>query len=168
MKRSKRQSAIQAQKLILIDSEQLDDDDEEFIIESDDTVTDTDENQEPEQPIQETNQDLSETIETDIISTELEPAIQSNQVATTMRKRHVPKAKAPKIDFYDLNPDLKDIWKDVDVNANSEIELQPQPKNLLVKLLPFQLDGLSWMVQQELNSYKGGILADEMGMVLDF
>ncbi|KAG1471513.1 hypothetical protein G6F56_002076 [Rhizopus delemar] len=40
-----------------------------------------------------------------------------------------------------------------------------QPKHLSLPLLPFQKHGVGWMVQQEsLNTFKGGILADEMGM----
>ena len=33
-----------------------------------------------------------------------------------------------------------------------------------MQLLPFQLEGLHWMVQQEKGPWKGGMLADEMGM----
>jgi DNA repair protein RAD16 len=36
--------------------------------------------------------------------------------------------------------------------------------DLLMPLLPYQKEGLSWMVHQELNDVHGGILADEMGM----
>jgi DNA repair protein RAD16 len=40
------------------------------------------------------------------------------------------------------------------------------PKGLVASLLPFQQEGVSWMYNQEVNenSFKGGILADEMGM----
>lgn len=36
--------------------------------------------------------------------------------------------------------------------------------DLLMPLLPYQKEGLGWMVHQELNDVHGGILADEMGM----
>lgn len=39
-----------------------------------------------------------------------------------------------------------------------------QPPFLLVELLKFQLEGVSWMVERESSSTNGGILADEMGM----
>jgi DNA repair protein RAD16 len=39
-----------------------------------------------------------------------------------------------------------------------------QPDGLSLKLLPFQLEGLDWMRKQEASEWKGGILADEMGM----
>mmetsp|Transcript_19582 Transcript_19582/g.54783 ORF Transcript_19582/g.54783 Transcript_19582/m.54783 type:complete len:1214 (+) Transcript_19582:82-3723(+) len=38
------------------------------------------------------------------------------------------------------------------------------PKELVVSMLPFQREGLSWMCHQEASDVKGGILADEMGM----
>ena len=39
-----------------------------------------------------------------------------------------------------------------------------QPKTLVLPLLPYQNESLAWMEDQELGKYKGGILADEMGM----
>jgi len=44
-------------------------------------------------------------------------------------------------------------------------ELAAPPPGLLMELLPFQRESLSWMTQQERDSkFGGGILADEMGM----
>jgi DNA repair protein RAD16 len=37
--------------------------------------------------------------------------------------------------------------------------------DLLMPLLPYQKEGLGWMLHQEESSVHGGILADEMGMV---
>ncbi|CEG45528.1 Nucleotide excision repair protein RAD16 [Plasmopara halstedii] len=42
-------------------------------------------------------------------------------------------------------------------------EKQPS-KYLTATLLPYQREALAWMVEQEASDYKGGILADEMGM----
>lgn len=40
-----------------------------------------------------------------------------------------------------------------------------QPTVLTLPLLPFQKSGVGWMLQQEKqNDFRGGILADEMGM----
>ena len=39
------------------------------------------------------------------------------------------------------------------------------PPELLMPLLPYQKEGLSWLLKQEFSSIAGGILADEMGMV---
>ena len=40
-------------------------------------------------------------------------------------------------------------------------------KGLVADLLPFQVEGVSWMYHQEVHKpeIRGGILADEMGMV---
>lgn len=43
-------------------------------------------------------------------------------------------------------------------------EMRPAPPGLVVDLLPFQVEGQSWMFAQEHTSFRGGILADEMGM----
>ena len=41
----------------------------------------------------------------------------------------------------------------------------PQPEGLSLQLLPFQLEGLDWLLKQEQHErFSGGILADEMGM----
>ncbi|CDR97304.1 DNA repair protein rhp16, putative [Babesia bigemina] len=50
------------------------------------------------------------------------------------------------------------------VAITPELESLPQPPELLVPLLPFQRDGVTWMYHQEKGPVKGGILADEMGM----
>ncbi|KAE8349261.1 SNF2 family N-terminal domain-containing protein [Aspergillus coremiiformis] len=39
-----------------------------------------------------------------------------------------------------------------------------QPRDISRSLKSFQLEGLNWMMQQEKSQYKGGLLADEMGM----
>lgn len=39
-----------------------------------------------------------------------------------------------------------------------------QPKTITRKLKSFQLEGLSWMIEQEKSQWKGGLLGDEMGM----
>lgn len=49
------------------------------------------------------------------------------------------------------------------VQKNKLEEAQP-PNDLLRKLLPYQKEGLGWLIRQEKCDYKGGILADEMGM----
>jgi SNF2 family DNA or RNA helicase len=43
-------------------------------------------------------------------------------------------------------------------------ETRPTPPGLAADLLPFQVEGQSWMFAQEHTPYRGGILADEMGM----
>lgn len=63
------------------------------------------------------------------------------------------------------HPQLKTVWEDlqrtVEVIKPEEAE---QPPGLNIKLLPFQREGLYWMTRQEQGTWKGGMLADEMGM----
>ncbi|OCH85032.1 hypothetical protein OBBRIDRAFT_740586 [Obba rivulosa] len=63
------------------------------------------------------------------------------------------------------HPELKDVWGDLE-KAIEVITPQrlPQPASLKVTLLPFQQESLHWMKKQEEGAWKGGILADEMGM----
>ena len=50
------------------------------------------------------------------------------------------------------------------VQVSFQGEILPPPKGLDATLLPFQVEGFSWMVHQELHvpEIRGGILADEM------
>ncbi|KAI8085212.1 SNF2 family N-terminal domain-containing protein [Halteromyces radiatus] len=63
------------------------------------------------------------------------------------------------------HPELKTVWDSLE-NAEA-IQVTPieQPEYLKLSLLPFQKYGVAWMMQQEKREgFKGGILADEMGM----
>lgn len=67
--------------------------------------------------------------------------------------------------LYESHPELRDIFPDLEKLGARKVEKAKQPDDLAVTLLNFQLEGLSWMLRQEQESdYKGGILADEMGM----
>ncbi|SCU88148.1 LAMI_0D08966g1_1 [Lachancea mirantina] len=94
---------------------------------------------------------------------------------TKRKSRATKKAKTPKppkVTPYERNtnrlfenhPYLKDVFPFL---ANAPV-YKPiraeQPEGLTIKLLPFQLEGLSWLVTQEKSIYGGGVLADEMGM----
>lgn len=63
------------------------------------------------------------------------------------------------------HPELREVWGDLStkVKVNEPIKA-PQPAGLKAKLLPFQLEGLGWMLKQETGPWSGGMLADEMGM----
>lgn len=84
------------------------------------------------------------------------------------------KKKAEKIEFTTIHPDLTTIWIDLAGTRETEEGKESQPTRMIVKLLPFQLEGLRWMKRQEESAdYHGGILADvsllnltsqEMGM----
>ncbi|TFL01722.1 SNF2 family N-terminal domain-containing protein [Pterulicium gracile] len=63
------------------------------------------------------------------------------------------------------HPELKDVWGDLEAKIQiiTPVEAE-QPKELKVTLLPFQRESLSWMREQEKGVWRGGMLADEMGM----
>lgn len=63
------------------------------------------------------------------------------------------------------HPELVDCWTRLsEQKGNDKKKKAEQPEGLTCKLLPFQLEGLSWLSGQEKGEWKGGILADEMGM----
>ncbi len=63
------------------------------------------------------------------------------------------------------HPQLKDVWENLQKTvAVIKPEEAEQPAGLNIKLLPFQREGLYWMTRQEQGTWKGGMLADEMGM----
>ncbi|KAH3663562.1 hypothetical protein OGAPHI_004963 [Ogataea philodendri] len=65
---------------------------------------------------------------------------------------------------YEFNPDVKDTFPVLAAQSTRTVERGIQPDGMKLTLLPFQLEGLSWMIKQEDSIYNGGILADEMGM----
>ncbi|KAI0366201.1 hypothetical protein BV20DRAFT_972087 [Pilatotrama ljubarskyi] len=63
------------------------------------------------------------------------------------------------------HPELKDVWGDLERGIEVVVPRKAeQPSNLKVQLLPFQLESLYWMREQEKGIWAGGMLADEMGM----
>ncbi|KAF9125782.1 DNA repair protein rad16 [Mortierella sp. 14UC] len=62
------------------------------------------------------------------------------------------------------HPELGTVWDELDKIGVPAPELADQPEGLKLTLLPFQREGLAWMRKQENTLFKGGILADEMGM----
>ncbi|GME92864.1 unnamed protein product [Ambrosiozyma monospora] len=67
--------------------------------------------------------------------------------------------------FHEHHPDLVDTFPKLRTQAVREPCKAPHPEGMTIKLLPFQLEGLDWMIKQEEEGiYTGGILADEMGM----
>jgi hypothetical protein len=59
----------------------------------------------------------------------------------------------------------KEIQPDELVQLAFSGPVRPAPVGLCANLLPFQVEGASWMHAQEHSDVRGGILADEMGMV---
>lgn len=62
------------------------------------------------------------------------------------------------------HPELATTWGDLGKRPKIEFHQEIQPEGLSLTMLPFQLEGLSWLKQQEQTEFHGGILADEMGM----
>ncbi|KAL5034255.1 hypothetical protein BDV3_003821 [Batrachochytrium dendrobatidis] len=84
-------------------------------------------------------------------------------VPTPRRRRSAtPKKKKEKVDYH---PELANVWDKLEGEITIvETTQAPQPKEINIKLLPFQLEGLHWLQVQEQGKFAGGILADEMGM----
>lgn len=60
------------------------------------------------------------------------------------------------------HPELEHVWRDLKNMGAVVANPLPQPDGLTVKLLPFQREGLGWLVRQEQSHWSGGMLADEM------
>lgn len=56
------------------------------------------------------------------------------------------------------------MWEDLEKSPPIVPVAAEQPAGITLKLKPFQLEGLNWMMQQEKSPYAGGLLGDEMGM----
>ncbi|KAK9465223.1 SNF2 family N-terminal domain-containing protein [Lipomyces arxii] len=66
--------------------------------------------------------------------------------------------------LYEHHTGLSTIFSELEAQEKRKPELAEQPAELTVTLLPFQREGLHWLIAQEASKYKGGMLADEMGM----
>ncbi|KAI6105334.1 SNF2 family N-terminal domain-containing protein [Pisolithus sp. B1] len=78
--------------------------------------------------------------------------------------RRLTLSERSRIRFLFHHPELRNVWKDLKSFPVVAPEKADQPAGLKVTLLPFQQESLSWMRKQEESIWKGGILADEMGM----
>ncbi|CAM9802362.1 unnamed protein product, partial [Ectocarpus sp. 8 AP-2014] len=80
-----------------------------------------------------------------------------DDAAQTLLEQKVVKSQGEVDDMYEpITPDdlVRKEWTE---KANC-------PDDIMATLLPYQAEGLAWMLNQEKLDYKGGILADEMGM----
>lgn len=66
--------------------------------------------------------------------------------------------------LFHYHPQLADVFERIAAEPDIVPTQAEQPEGLAVQLLPFQREGLHWLVAQEQTRYGGGILADEMGM----
>lgn len=70
----------------------------------------------------------------------------------------------------EIEMEKEDLDPDELVQKGFQGELRTNPEGLGAELMPFQKEGVSWMYCQEtkVEDIRGGILADEMGMVRNF
>ncbi|RSH93684.1 hypothetical protein EHS25_006331 [Saitozyma podzolica] len=63
------------------------------------------------------------------------------------------------------HPELDNVWGDLQAKVTpvKPVAMDAHP-SLKLQLLPFQKESLYWMKKQEEGQWKGGMLADEMGM----
>lgn len=67
--------------------------------------------------------------------------------------------------FYEAHPDMKGVFEQLEKIPVRDPQRAIQPEGMTITLLPFQLEALHWMKEQEKSEiYNGGVLADEMGM----
>jgi DNA repair protein RAD16 len=64
----------------------------------------------------------------------------------------------------ELEEENREIQPDELVQLAFDGPIRPPPPGLWASLLPFQVEGVSWMHAQEQTEVRGGILADEMGL----
>ncbi|KAJ3107218.1 hypothetical protein HDU97_004638 [Phlyctochytrium planicorne] len=89
-----------------------------------------------------------------------------NGVQGAVSRRRTSKKKMSALEVIsEMHPELVTVWDDL---RNMDAITPPtdfvQPPSILVKLLPFQIEGVYWLMNQEESRFNGGILADEMGM----
>lgn len=85
------------------------------------------------------------------------------------KKKKEPKVKVPYFTratakLYEQHPHLKDVFPYLGALEKTPVKRAAQPEGMNIRLLPFQLEGLNWLLEQENGEFAGGILADEMGM----
>lgn len=101
-----------------------------------------------------------------------EPLTKKRKTVTKRKKKPTTKRKPPKVTPYERNtlrlyenhPELKDVFTVLKKAPPYVAQRSDQPDGMTIKLLPFQLEGLRWLISQEESIYAGGVLADEMGM----
>ncbi|KAK0242216.1 SNF2 family N-terminal domain-containing protein [Armillaria nabsnona] len=85
-----------------------------------------------------------------------------------MRKRlgrRLTYAEKSTIALHYHHKELCNVWGNLEESIPVVVPIKAdQPADIKLTLLPFQREGLYWMKQQEQGVWRGGMLADEMGM----
>lgn len=82
----------------------------------------------------------------------------------TARSRRLAMRNTQSAALYHFHPHLETVFEEMRNEPPIEPVAIPQPEGMTIELLPFQKEGLHWLIEQEKTKYNGGILADEMGM----
>ncbi|KAL5530755.1 RAD16 [Sanghuangporus sanghuang] len=79
--------------------------------------------------------------------------------------RKLTHAEKTSIQLKHHHEELRSVWGDLETRIKPVKPLKAeQPEELKIQMLPFQLESLYWMREQEKGEWHGGMLADEMGM----
>ncbi|KAI8921141.1 SNF2 family N-terminal domain-containing protein, partial [Powellomyces hirtus] len=98
------------------------------------------------------------------VEAEAEAQAEADAETTPRRARELQKNRE-KQTVYDHHPELVTVWEQLEQEMEVIVPHRAeQPKDVMVNLLPFQQEGLHWLMAQEDSRFNGGILADEMGM----
>ncbi|WFC98418.1 DNA repair protein rad16 [Malassezia yamatoensis] len=93
--------------------------------------------------------------------------------ARDMQAKRATKPSKPKISMFHrrtqqlaaVHPELSDVWDRLRREPSTgPVKKAAQPAGISMPLLPFQREGLYWLQSQEASQWRGGLLADEMGM----
>ncbi|KXN73810.1 hypothetical protein CONCODRAFT_68028 [Conidiobolus coronatus NRRL 28638] len=100
------------------------------------------------------------------------PPRRTQRSATQTRRNRAKRPSKPKLSAKErvrlIHPELDEIWTNLANEPVIPTESIEQPADLKLPLLPFQKEGINWMIKQEKTFFGGGILADEMGMGRQF
>lgn len=91
------------------------------------------------------------------------PVTEEERVAAQIRRMKNTRASWD-ASLYRFHPQLETIFQDLENEPKIVPTAIEQPEGMTIQLLPFQKEGLHWLIEQEKSRYKGGVLADEMGM----
>ncbi|KAI1946060.1 DNA repair protein rad16 [Ophidiomyces ophidiicola] len=91
------------------------------------------------------------------------PSVTSS-INQARQRRRLTRAEKERKKLEQQHPAVETMWEDLEKIRILAPPPAPQPSGISRKLKPFQLEGLSWMMEQEKSKWKGGLLGDEMGM----
>lgn len=166
---SRRKSRRSAAPIIYKDSDFDDSDDPNFSDDGEYVDLAEEDEQEDKKEIKVSTQEIEKLVK--------DKAVPARQRASTTPKPRAPRGskpkapKGPKLTYheratkalYKYHPDLETVFTDLEAKGDPKPE-KAEPNDMTIELLPFQKEGLDWLVKQEEGPYNGGILADEMGM----